>query len=37
MAGGIVMLEGQVRMNMKEGYHMREEDVFPWRDCAFLV
>ena len=29
MAGGIVMLEGQVRMSLQEGYHMREEDVFP--------
>ena len=23
------MLEGHVRMNLQEGYHMREEDVFP--------
>jgi hypothetical protein len=29
MAGGIVMLEGHVRMNLQEGYHMREEEVFP--------
>ena len=29
MAGGIVMLEGHVRMSLREGYHMREEDVFP--------
>ncbi|KAM9547081.1 intraflagellar transport protein 81 homolog isoform 2-T2 [Salvelinus alpinus] len=29
MAGGIVMLEGHVRMSLQEGYHMREEDVFP--------
>jgi hypothetical protein len=29
MAGGIVMLEGHVRMSHQEGYHMREEDVFP--------
>ena len=29
MAGGIVMLEGHVRMCLQEGYHMREEDVFP--------
>ena len=29
MAGGIVMLEGHVRISMQEGYHMREEDVFP--------
>ena len=29
MAGGIVMLEGHVRKSLKEGYHMREEDVFP--------
>jgi hypothetical protein len=29
MAGGIVMLEGHVRLSLKEGYHMREEDVFP--------
>jgi hypothetical protein len=29
MAGGIVMLEGHVRMSLQEGNHMREEDVFP--------
>jgi hypothetical protein len=29
MAGGIVMLESHVRMSLQEGYHMREEDVFP--------
>ena len=29
MAGGIVMLEGHVRMSLQEGYHMREEDAFP--------
>jgi hypothetical protein len=29
MAGGIVMLEGHVRMSLQEGYYMREEDVFP--------
>jgi hypothetical protein len=29
MAGGIVMLEGHVRMNLQEGWHMREEDVSP--------
>ena len=29
MAGGIVMLKGHVRMSLQEGYHMREEDVFP--------
>ena len=29
MACGIVMLEGHVRMSLQEGYHMREEDVFP--------
>jgi hypothetical protein len=23
------MLEGHVRMSLKEGYHMREGDVFP--------
>ena len=23
------MLEGHVRMSLQEGYHMREEDVFP--------
>jgi hypothetical protein len=28
-AGGIVTLEGHVRMSLQEGYHMREEDVFP--------
>jgi hypothetical protein len=28
MAGGIVMLEGHVRMSLQERYHMREEDVF---------
>jgi hypothetical protein len=29
MAGGIVMLEGHVRMSLQEWYHMREEGVFP--------
>jgi hypothetical protein len=29
IAGGIVMLEGHVRMSLQEGYHMREEDAFP--------
>jgi hypothetical protein len=29
MAGGIVMLEGHVRMSLQEGCHMREEDLFP--------
>ena len=29
MAGGIVMLEGLVRIRLQEGYHMREEHVFP--------
>jgi hypothetical protein len=29
MAGGIVMLEGPFRVSLQEGYHMREEDVFP--------
>ena len=29
MAGGIVMLEGHVKMSLLEGYQMREEDVFP--------
>jgi hypothetical protein len=24
----IVMLEGRVSMSLREGYHMREEDVF---------
>jgi hypothetical protein len=24
MSGGIVMLEGHVRMSLQEGYHMRE-------------
>jgi hypothetical protein len=28
MAGGIVMLEGYVRISLQEVYHMREEDVF---------
>ena len=28
MAGGIVMLEGHVRMSLQEVYHLREEDVF---------
>ncbi|XP_052383466.1 voltage-dependent calcium channel gamma-5 subunit-like isoform X3 [Oncorhynchus keta] len=28
MSGGIVMLEGHVRMSLQEGYHMRE-DAFP--------
>jgi hypothetical protein len=27
MAGSIVMLQGQVKMSLQEGYH--EEDVFP--------
>ena len=29
MAGGIDVLKGHVRMSLQEGYHMREEDVFP--------
>ena len=29
MAGGIVMLEGHVRMSLQLGYHMREDHVFP--------
>jgi hypothetical protein len=29
MAGGIVMLEGHVRMSVQGRYQMREEDVFP--------
>ena len=29
MVSDIIILEGHVRMNMQEGYHMREEDVFP--------
>jgi hypothetical protein len=29
MAGGIVTLEGHVRMSLQEWYHMWEEDVFP--------
>ncbi|XP_051515648.1 uncharacterized protein LOC127418834 [Myxocyprinus asiaticus] len=29
MAGGIVLLEGQVRISLQQGYHTREEDVFP--------
>jgi hypothetical protein len=29
MADGIVMLDGDVRLSLQEGYHMREEDVFP--------
>ena len=29
MAGGIVMLEGHVRISLQEGYHMREDNVFP--------
>jgi hypothetical protein len=29
MAGGIVMLDGHVSMSLQDGYHMREEDVFP--------
>jgi hypothetical protein len=28
MDGGIVMLEGHVRMSLREGYHKRGEDVF---------
>ena len=29
MSGGIVMLEGHVRMSLQEGYHMRKENVLP--------
>ena len=29
IAGGIVMLEGHVRMSLQKRDHMREEDVFP--------
>jgi hypothetical protein len=29
MVGGIVMLEGQVKMSLQEGCHMREEYVIP--------
>jgi hypothetical protein len=29
MAGGIVMLDGHVRMSLQEGYHTREEETFP--------
>jgi hypothetical protein len=29
MADGIAMLEGHVRMSLQEGYHMKEEEVFP--------
>jgi hypothetical protein len=25
----VALLEGHVRMSLHEGYHMREEDVFP--------
>ena len=28
MSGGIVMLEGHVRMSLQEGYDMREEVFF---------
>jgi hypothetical protein len=28
-ASGFIMLEGHVRMSLQEGYHVREEDVFP--------
>jgi hypothetical protein len=37
MADGIVMLEGHVRMNLREGYHMREEDVFPVTHSVEIV
>ena len=29
MSSVAVMLEGHVRMSLQEGYHMRQEDVFP--------
>jgi hypothetical protein len=29
MAGIIVMQQGHVRMSLQEGYHMKEEYVFP--------
>jgi hypothetical protein len=29
IAGGIVIMDGHVRMSLQAGYHMREEDVFP--------
>ena len=37
MAGGIVMLEGHVRMSLQEGYHMREENVFPVSHCVEIA
>jgi hypothetical protein len=36
MAGGIVMLEGHVRMSLQEGYHMREEDVLQEDEIACI-
>jgi hypothetical protein len=37
MAGGIVMLEGHVRMSLQGGYNMREEDVFPVMQCVEIA
>jgi hypothetical protein len=37
MAGGIVMLEGHVRMSLQEVYHMREEDVVPVTHSAEIA
>ena len=37
MACGIVMLEGHVRMSLQEGYHMREENVFPLTHSAEIA
>ena len=37
MAGGIVMLEGHVRMTLQDGYHMMEEDVFPVEHSVEIV
>jgi hypothetical protein len=37
MVGGIVMLKGHVRMSLQEGYHMREEDVFPVTHSAEIA
>jgi hypothetical protein len=37
IAGGIVMLEGHVGMSLQEGYHMREEDVFPVTHCVEIA
>ena len=37
LTGGIVMLEGHVRMSLQEGYHMSEEDSPQFRDIQLVV